>query len=706
MVARPATPFRSANAGEFSRDAAGRVDIKQYYSAGIACKNIEPVPQSGFRQMGGTWHKGTVPGTNPPRYVGLMLDDGTALSGFVTAGRIDFFTTAGLVATVALPGITAEMVPDLNFYAEGRTIGIFHPQLRSRRLFLNSGLADWTDSFWPFNPVPRADLGGTYPKTDDIWEIFIRWTETPQIYVSLTIDGETTPAVPLRDGPAGTPVAVGDTADWVAFAAELQTEINALASIGGDADVILYSAPTADARQLRVTFGGALSGQEFQLSAMVVNTAQASALPYHLQIGSTERENVFSDTRGWPGGADLLQDRLAHFAIPAASGALALSQIGEYFNFNIDGQAPNAARLDRLRSQTSETILAVKESQLFLVFTDRGAYFVTNRTIERGTPLNFVTASEVAIAKNCRPFDLEGVDYYVGRDETDEDDDSGHQLLSIIYDDVSTRYNADPVSLLASHLTAGLIRTARQKSSGDLDAAKGWMMRRDGRLIAAQMIRNQEIIGFCEWISAHGGLVREIGIDGRNRLWLAVQRGATMTIELYDQAIYLHDAVTRTPDLAGTVTGLSAYEGQTVHVVADGYELAEGFVVAGGQINLADSFASAIVGRWQPPRWESMPQVHVTPNEDVVLRPGRIHTVHLNVIDTTSIAVGANGESPKDVDLLTALDPAGQPMAPKTQLVTVSGEDLPGFKEGTTLVVTQTRPGRLRIRDLAWGAKL
>lgn len=705
MVARPANAYRSANAGEFSRDAAGRVDIKQYYSAGIAYKNIEPVPQSGFRQMGGTWRMGTVPGTNPPRYVGLMLDDGTALSGFITAARIDFFTTAGLVATVALPGITAAMVPDLNFYAEGRTIGIFHPQLRSKRLFLNSGLADWTVDDWPFDPVPQADLGGDYAKTDDVWEIFVRWTETPTINMNVTVDGESTPAIPLRSGPGGPPVSIGGGEDWNAFADELEDAINDLPSISSGA-VVLLKFINADSIVLEVIFGGSLSGREFQLSALIGNTALASALPYHVQIGTTEQENIFSDTRGWPGGADLLQDRLAHFHIPATTGALALSEVGEYFNYNIAAQSPRAARLDRLRSQTSETILAVKESQLFLVFTDRGAYFVTNRTIERDTPLNFVTASEVAIAKNCRPFDLEGVDYYVGRDESDDGDATGHQLLSIIYDDVSTRYNADPVSLLASHLMSGITRTARQKSSGDLDAAKGWMMRRDGRLIAAQMIRNQDIIGFCEWIAAHGGLVREIGIDGRSRLWLAIERAGTMTIELYDTAIYLHDAVARTPDLAGTIGGLSAYEGQTVHVVADGYELKDGFLVTGGQISLGDSFAGAIVGRWQAPRWESMPQVYVTPNEDVILRPGRIHTAHLNIIDTTSIAVGANGEPPQDVDLLTALDPAGQPMAPKTKLVTVTGEDLPGFMEGTTLVITQTRPGRLRVRDLAWGAKL
>lgn len=704
MAARPATPFRSANAGELSPDAKGRIDIKQYYSAGIAYKNIEPVPQSGFRQMGGTWRMGTLPAATHPRYVGLMLDDGTALSGFVTAGRVDFFTGSAPVATVNLPTVLASMLPDLDFYAEGRTIGIFHPELRSLRLFLNSGVDDWTVSDWPFDPVPQADLGGVYQKTDDIWEIFIRWTENPQLYLAITVDGETTPAVPLRDSPAGEPT-TASAGNWDAFAAELQAALIDLPSLRAGV-VVTQAAAGSVARKLRIEFTGDLSGQEFQLSAMVTNTATASSLPYHVQIGETEREDLLSESRGWPGSAQLAQDRLGYVRIPAVPGAIALSQTGEYFNLNIDGQADNAARLDRLRSQTSERVAFLKESQYLLVFTDRGAYFANNRTIERNTPLNFILASETGIADNCRPFDLEGVDYYIGRDESDIGDHSGHQMLSIVYDDVSTKYNAEPQSLLASHLVAGVIRSVRQKKSGDLDAAKGWLMRKDGRLVAAQMIRNQEIIGFCEWVAAHGGKVREIGVDGRNRFWLAVERDGVLVAERYDMAIYLQDAISVTPDLAGVITDLAAYEGKVVHVVADGFELEHGYLVEDGRIDLEDAYTSAVVGRWQPPRWESMPQVFVTPGDDVIIRPGRIHTVYANVIDTTSIAVGANGQEPQDIGLWKTNDPTDQPMPPKTELLTVTGEDLPGFMEGTTLVITQTRPGQLRVRDLAWGAKL
>lgn len=830
MVARPSAPTRSANAGEFSPSAKGRVDIKQYYSAGLAFKNFEPVPQGGFRQMGGSRRKGewrrplvsrsitspstdagphtgtqtvwtgTVAGTvaavlvtgfdisagtatftveaqvggnwvavggpfavgdpataetrlaafapggqqtatalrivaafstsstvaiasvaafyedgtpQRPRFVALTADDGTAYACFVTEGVADFFTEDGFVGSARLSTVTAAMLPDLDFYAEGRTIGIFHGELETVRLFLvtEGQDHDWRSDLWPFESIPSVDLGGSYATTDDEWEIYIRFTGSPVAFLAITVNGEDTPAIPCRNAPGGSPQAI-DTAtttnlqDW---AAELEDALQALPSLGAGVTVVYSNPGVAGTYLFTVTFGGALSGVEYELSADVVNTTEVAALPYHTQVGDTDAEPLWSVSRGWPGASDLYQDRMVHARNPAVKASLAQSAIGEYFTFNIEAQGDAAARLDKLRSQTNETILAIKESQYLLVFSDRAAYFATNRTIERNTPVNFVKASETGIQPNCKPFDLEGIDYYVAINPAGIADYSGggKQMLQIVYDDVSTRYNADPVSLLASHLVDRIVRAARQRPLTDLDAAKAWLMRTDGRLVAGQFIKSQEILGFCEWVAAASGSVREIGIDGRNRLWLAVERAGAYTIELYDTDLFLQDSVEATPDLAGGVTGLPWANGTEVWAVATteaGDWTLGPYTVTDGAIDLEDSYASAIVGRWQAPRFETMPQVYVTPQDDVIWRPGRIHTVHLNLIDTTSLAVGANGQDPEDVPLTRAGDPDGAPPPARTELVTVAG--LMGAAEGTTAVVTQTRPGTLRVRDLSIGAKL
>jgi hypothetical protein len=829
MVARPATPYRSANAGEFSPDAKGRVDIKQYYSAGLAFKNTEPVPQSGFRQMGGSWrmgewrkplavraisapstsagpHTGTqtvwtgtvagavaavlvtgfaisagtatfdieafvggvwtkiagpfavatgtpvtrfaafAPGQQKvatslriratfsisatvtigsvaaweesgtalaPRMIDLTTDAGDAITGIVTEGIADFFTEDGFVGAARLAEVTAAMLPDLGFYAEAATIGIFHADLESRRLLLMSQteLHDWRSDLWPYETLPTADLGGVYAKTDDIWEISLNWGGDPfAVVVQVTINGETTPSVdvPDIDGNSWDPGAAGNhgIADWPQFVADLEAAIQDLPSLSTGVTVADLGGG-GEARGFRVTFGGDLSGEEFDLASIVVNTAQASALASHTQIGKTEFEDLFSALRGWPGFVALMQDRMGYGRVPAVPGALALSRIGEYFDLNIEGTTDQAARLDKLRSQTSELIVAMKEATFVLVFTDRGVYFINNRTIERNAPLNFIKASEIGAQPNCEPFDLEGKVFYVAVGPRGMPDRAvgGQQLLSVAESVVSstTSFEAAPESLLATHLVEHIIRSARQKPENDLDASKGWLMRTDGRLIAGQIIKSQEITGFCEWIAASQGAVREIRVDGRNRLWLAVERAGIRTHELYDPGIFLHDAVEASTDLAGLVTGLAFADGDEVWAVADGYVLGP-FVVDASEIDLEDPYDDVIVGRWQAPRFESMPQVYVTPGDDVILRPGRIHTAHVNVIDTTSIAIGANGEAPRDITLAETTDPVDAPTPAKSKLITETG--LVGSMTGTTLVITQTRPGTFRVRDYAIGAKL
>lgn len=825
MVARPAAPYRSANAGEFSSDAKGRVDIKQYYSAGLAFKNIEPVPQSGFRQMGGTWRMGewrkplvsravTSPATSAgphtgtqtvwtgtvagavaavlvtgfaisagtatfevqaeiasvwtkiagpfavatgtpvtrlaafapgrqrvatglriratfstsatvtigsvaaweesgaalkPRFVDLTTDAGEAIIAAVTEGIADFFTEAGHVGAARLTEVTEAMLPDLGFYAEAATIGIFHGDLESRRLLLmsQSALNDWRSDLWPYETLPIADLGGVYAKTDDVWEVFTRVDgNATAVCIAYTINGEQSEALPVPSTTPGTPWdPLGNLPDWTAYVAALQPILAALPGLSSDIAVSSYD--IANNRVIVLTFDGDLSGEEYDVSAIVANTSDASALASHKQIGKTAFENLFSALRGWPGFGALMQDRLGYGRIPAVPGALALSRTAEYFDLDIEASTDQAARLDKLRSQTSELIVAMKEATFVLVFTDRGVYFINNRTIERNAPLNFIKASEIGAQPNCEPFDLEGKVFYVaiGPKGMADRAEGGQQLLSVAESVVSstTSFEAAPESLLATHLVEHVIRTARQKPETDLDASKGWLMRTDGRLIAGQIIKSQEITGFCEWIAAAEGAVREIRVEGKNRLWLAVERDGIDTIELYDPGIFLQDAVEASTDLAGLVTGLAFADGDEVYAVADGYVLGP-YTVAGGEIDLEDPYDDVIVGRWQAPRFESMPQVYVTPGDDVILRPGRIHTAHVNILDTTSIAIGANGEPPRDITLAEIGDPVDAPVPAKSKLITETG--LVGSATGTTLVITQTRPGKLRVRDYAIGAKL
>jgi len=812
MVARPGAPYRSANAGELSPDAAGRVDIKQFYSAGLRFKNVEPVPLSGFRRMagshdcgpvrpllqalaktgeaaaagphtgeqtvweaavsgsvaavdiaalaasagthavkvqvfaGGSWQDfgqafeagvaaqavtaaaapragmaatavrvrvtfsasasvtcGTVTvlaesGTTvAPRYASLRHDSGSRYDLSLQPGFLDIYEDDAFVAGVWLPAVTAGIQPDVDFYAENATVGIAHRDLETQRV-RRSGLSSrWVRDLWPWDGLPKVDLGGVYAKTDDIWVIDVTWSgNSVYVYLSVTVDGETTPSVPYVDGDGETVTIDAGAVDLAATAALLQAELENLPSMGPGITVSIVKLKGKH-HEVTITFGGALSGVEYQIISTIANTADAAALSSHRQIGKTDFEPLFSGARGWPGVFGFAQDRLAYGDIKAAPPAFAFSQAAEYFKLDLEIAGPAAPRLDRLRAgQVAERVLAFAEATYFLVFTDKAVHFASNRTVNKADPLNMVQLAAAGTVPNCKPVNLEGKIWYIGTDQNSAG--AGHQLLSLAYSELETTFEATPEHILATHLVDGVIRLDGQQAASRADASRLWMLRGDGRVIQASIIRSQEVTGFCEWQVWGSGAARELHVNAANAVRLCVVRGGALRHERQDRDTLFQASVQAEADLAGVVAGLHLHEGRSVWVEQGGF--IEGpLTVAGGAITLDTRWTGPLtVGLWEPPVWESMPRQHITRNDEVVMRPGRIHKAVLTLMGTTSVAVGANGQPADEVPLAVTGTPVDAAAPPFTGQAMKAG--LLGAVTGTTLVVTQVRPGELHVRDI------
>jgi hypothetical protein len=818
MVAKPGSPFRSANAGELSPGVAGRVDIKPFYSAGLRFKNVEPVPLAGFQVMAGSFDNGEVRGRvaalakagevfdvaahtgavsvwsatiagkvaaidctallassslhsiqaqvfvlgswknfgtaitvgnaaraitiavaptkavsatavrllcafassaaistgtvtvltegqvqDAPRYASVKHDSGAIYALSLQAMFMDIFENDAFVAGVYLPAIDLTVLPHASFYTEDATIGIAQNTLKTMRVRRSGNSFEWQRDNWPYSGIPAVDLGGVYAKTDDQWEVQVKYTGTPFVYISFTVEGETTPGVAYVDA-ANLPVAIS-SANLLNSATKMKAALEALPSLVGGTVTVVITVLAGSSHKIVVTFGGTLSGAEYQVTTIVSNTADAAALASHTQIGKTDFEALFSVARGWPGVFGFMQDRMAYGDILEVPPAISLSQAAEYFNVNIKAAGSSAARLDKLRGgNVSERVLAFAEATYPLVFTDRSVYFAANRTITKTEALNFVKTASSGIVPNCEPVSLESKIYYVGVNPNSSPP-TGHQLLSLSYSELSTSFEPVPEHIMAAHLVDGIVREKGQKSISNSDASKLWLLRSDGRLVVASIIHSQEILGFCEWISAAGGLVREIHVDENDAIVrMAVLRNGRMRHERQSRDTWFQAAISKLPDLSGVMWGLEFLEGQEVWAKAEGYVLGP-FTVMGGRIDLGDAYSGEVqVGVWQPPVFESMPRLLILRNDEVVRRPGRIHTVRAALLGTTSIAIGANGQAPRNVSLTSTTDPANAPMPPKNTTITAAG--LLGHMIGTTFVVTQTKPGALYVRDLEIEEKL
>ena len=144
------------------------------------------------------------------------------------------------------------------------------------------------------------------------------------------------------------------------------------------------------------------------------------------------------------------------------------------------------------------------------------------------------------------------------------------------------------------------------------------------------------------------------------------------------------------------VTGLPDLEGATVWAQADGYWQGP-FVVTGGQIVLNFAATNVTVGRWTAPDARTLPQPRDVAPKTVVRRPARVHTVRLTVVDTTSIAIGANGQPPIDVALKRFGGAVDQPMSQTPYSGQLAIEGLLGYSDDAIVQITQLKPGALTV---------
>lgn len=637
-----------------------------------------------------------------PRYDAMRHDSGARYALSLQAQFLDIFEDDIFVGGVYLPSVAATVLPYVDFYSENATIGIAQNSIETLRVRRGGNSFEWVRDLWPFTGIPKVDLGGVYPKIDDVWDVQVTFTASPLVSLSLSVNGENTAGIPFVNT-SNVAVAIDGAVDVSLMATKLKTALEALPSLGATVTVVV-SAVVGQTRTVNITFGGALSGKEYQLNSTVTNTASAAALASHVTIGKTTFEPLMSATRGYAGVFGFSQDRQALGDVKALPPVVLFSQGGEYFTLNIEASGASAARADKLRGgQVSERVLGFAEATYFLVFTNLKVYFASNRTINKTDPLNFIETSDVGLVPNCLAVKLENTVYYVGTNP-EADPPRGSQVLSFAYSQIDTSFNATPEHIFASHLIDGLVRAKGQKSASKLSASKLWLLRDDGRLIAGCIIKTQNVLGYCEWILADSGVAREIHVDTGNDLRMAVLRDGKLRHERQDYATLFQATMRMTPDLAGVIRGLEFLEGHEVWAEVEGRILGP-FTVNAGTIDLGDAYAGPVlVGLWQPPLWESMARIMITRNDEIVRRPGRIHGIRANVINTTSIAIGANGQPPENVPMTTTQDAVDRPIDGKTTSVLRVG--IPGFVMGTTGVITQTRPGSLHVRDLEFQEKL
>lgn len=638
------------------------------------------------------------------RVRGFNGSNGVAYSLTLAPGHADVWRAGAWCGSFPFP-YTGDQLADLQLTQRFDTALIWHPAEAPRRIIRAAGDGDWQLDAVPFENVPIADLGGVYTNAiAEEWDVYITWSASPvaEHTFTLNIDGEPTAAIEIA-APVG-----GGWADWGETALRIAAAINALPSTPQPGGVTVSLVSNYNyAATFRVVFGGNSKGSTHTMTGSVLSATWIAVNTGRMVVGKPAGEPIFSAARGWPGCGVFYQDRLFVGGFPAKPSAYAASQTGEYYQYNTDIAAAAGPILDNLDTEGAERIVQIIQSKYLIFLTDRNMCFLSSRVIDRTQPRNIASSETYGAAANIPVVTkAEGGFIYANR--------AGSMLLTASYSAVDEGFSTQPLTLLASHLLTGsegesrvITDMAGQEPADESDALRLWITRDDGLLVAGQVIRDQDVTAFVRRVTE--GKVRSVTVDADNVVNLVVERQVNgmprLTYERLEAGLLLDQALdVPVPAPLTVVTGLDALEGATVWALADGY--VEGpFTVTGGSVTLPEpALASLTVGRWTPPRMRTLPISKVVGEANVVLnRPARVHTVVVDLLDTTSIAVGANDRPPRNQPLQRMGWAGDAPPRPRTGEITVAG--LSGFSEQGIVEVTQTRPGKLRVRSITPEAK-
>lgn len=813
MAFNPGTLKTSFNSGEISPEAAGRIELKSYFSGASYMMRVEPVPQGGFDLMPGTvfeaYVRGLVAETSAPQLVyassAIVQDQvlcSAVLSAAVTCEFVDFSTlaaaatinarfewrasnadawqslpafqidarprayraarapglkfqlrefrlvrtNAGAAATVsggataslkaetavsdkgrvlsfqisrvegfdlqmsagncdifknnvfqcalAVP-FAAEQLETIRTEQERATMLLFHPDVATQKILRQSD-ADWLIGPQLWKNVPLVDLGGTYTKIADDWRVtlLIPASTNAQLdasAVEFTINGETTTNISLFQ--------VNNTAanQHLAVAAAIKDAIEALAIVETGITVFPEAFTIGGAFPFRIQFAGDDNiGETFEVSARISSQVVSTAVCTRVAKGDPGGEEIFSPARGYARDGKFWAQRLVHGGFKSSGSAILASVLSSFFDLNTKIVTADGAVLIRPQTVDTEIIERIVAGRHLLIFTQDAEYFIVDRTLSRTSIPNIVQWGRSGCAQNVPVIVADNSVFWVNANNS--------MVYAGAYSEQSQSYDGRPISLLASHIVRGIIDAAYQRPSLATDAGRYFLLRSDGVLIVGSVIQEQEITGFVRW--ATDGQVRRVSINHSDQCKLLVQRtiGGQQRLvrERMDEGVFLDCCVTISQALSAIVSGLEVHEGREVWAVADGYVTGP-FTVTGGQITIDVPATSITVGRWTPCKAVTLPAAREIAPNTVMLRDGRITAVRLHVLDTTSIAIGANGQPAKDVTLFRSGMAADVPLPPFSG--PVDQVALVGFQRGPQVEITQVRPGRLKVRDLVYEMK-
>jgi len=410
-------------------------------------------------------------------------------------------------------------------------------------------------------------------------------------------------------------------------------------------------------------FGSAGNYEEYNgviVSAQSVN-AEISATV--IQPGSSQKEDVWSATRGYPRTVIFHENRLVFGGSKSKPNTLWLSFANDFFNFKEGTGRADEAIIANLDTDQLNEIVGLSTNRNLQVFTTGQEFFVPTSPTTPITPENFVIKPQSRYgAKEVKPQVIDGFTNYIQR--------TGASVRRFQLSEFESSYDSISVSLLAPDLIRNPTDMTVQKGVFNIDASYLYIINDDGTLGVYLSKKEEGLNGWALW-TTDGDFQHVVAVG--DDLYVSTEReinGSTVhfleklysnpTAEMWCDAGVRYD---QTP--SNTVTGLDHLNGQSIRVVADVAVQADNTPVA-GSITLAKNSAFGWVGLDYNPFIRTMPAAAQAANGQIF--PLRKRWVRVRPLVLNSLGVYlSDGDTEIFVpDRQFDITPLDQPPVPRS----------------------------------------
>lgn len=529
--------------GELDPDLHGALDLKHYFNGARLMRNVMGIPQGGFTPRWGTLYADTIPalgggGQSETRCIGFQFSTQQRYMQVFHDQKMRVYKNRVFQVSVDVP-YTHDQLGEINWTQNLDTLLVFHEDVAPRSIQRQGSDTVWGVSTWALNNIPTYTFGATPP--------------------------------------AGTVTAAATTGASVNFTSSASVFTSGMVGYG-------IRSGTGYARIKSFT------------SAAVVVCEIVSTWPGTTAIANGEwalEEPIWSTARGWPVSGTFFQGRLWFGGSKGRPQTVNASKSGDPNDFDL-GTALDDDGIEATADTDDVSAIYYSYAGRHLqFFTSSSEFYVPVSDDEGVTPTNMTLrrTTNRGTKRGLRVFDVEGATFFVTPDKPSDPAavPQAKMLREFIFSDAEQAYQANALSLLASHLVGDWDRMDIRRASSTKNA--DYVLGRnstDGTITCFCTLRTQEVNAFTLWST--DGLFTDLGVDGEDIFCVAertIGGNPVRMLEVFHPGLQVDCAVMAENLVSpvSVVTGLSHLEGRTVDCYVDGnWQVPK--VVASGQVTL------------------------------------------------------------------------------------------------------------------------